>query len=94
MSETEHKARRGRWWRRLVIYPLIVLVFYVLLSGPMLAGAMKVHEEFDPPEWAVVWVWYLYVPLVKVMDHFDPVEDAWGAYLEWWFDLFGASMPG
>ncbi len=94
MSEKNENARRGRWWRRLVVYPLVGLVLYVALSGPMLAGMMKIAEEFEPPEWAVVWVWYLYLPLIKVLDRFDPVERAWGAYLEWWFDLFGASMPG
>ena len=66
---------------------LLVLVSYVLSSGPVLASAFWLREATGRDEFYAAL--YLYYPLL-VFGHQNPI----GAYIEWWVNLFDTVGPG
>lgn len=85
MTSSKVERRCFRWWPLAIA---MLLVAYVLSSGPILAGGCWLREQTRWDGWYVVF--WLYYPLLAV---FGP-DSALVNYIEWWFDLFGTVGPG
>ena len=66
---------------------LLILVIYVLSSGPVIASGFWLREATGHDEFYAVI--YLYYPLL-VFGHQNPI----GTYIEWWVNLFDTVGPG
>ena len=84
MPDDDIQRRRFGWWPLAVA---VLLIAYVLSSGPVLAGGCWLREHTHWDGWyAVFWLYY---PLLA-FGRASPLA----AYIEWWFELFDTVGPG
>jgi len=88
MSGAERELRSNRLWLAMV---LIVLI-YVLASGPIFGLAFLLRESTGYDEF--YYVLYLYWPLF-VLQPEAISENLWEPYVEWWvIEVFHTVGPG
>jgi len=87
-TTTENKlARRGTWW---LLWAFLILVVYVLSSGPVLAVAFWLREATgNNAFYSAMWLYY---PLLYLgQGHHGVLMQ----YIEWWVvDVFDTVGPG
>lgn len=88
VSPAPHPRARSHWSLRWLVGVAMLVVVYVLSSGPVLGLAFWLRETTHDDRWYnLMWVYY---PLL-VWGHFHPLD--W--YIEWWVvDVFHTVGPG
>jgi hypothetical protein len=85
-DDADETQNRGSRFGRYSAAILIVGVFYIFSSGPVLAGACWLREATDQD--AFYLAFWLYGPLLFFRCR--PLD----AYVTWWFWLFDTVGPG
>ena len=83
-EETQGRGSRLASW---LVATAILIIFYILSAGPVLALGCWLRDATDWDGFYAVFL--LYLPLRPLAD-----IDLCEAYLMWWMKLFGTMPPG